>query len=209
MVLRHPVGDPRRLDLALGADEALGHRRLGDEEGAGNLGGGQPSEQAQRERHLRIRRQRWVAAGEDETEPVVRHGFHLLGSGIVVRGPKHRDLGEQLPPTRLAAQAVDGTVTGRRRDPTSRVGRQAAGRPLAQRERERLLHRILGDVDVCEGADERGHRSAGLFAEDPPDLSLADLRRGDLRRGDLGVGVAHVVRPRARPRTDGPRSAPR
>ena len=36
-VPRHPVRDARGADLALGPDQALGHRRLGHEEGAGDL----------------------------------------------------------------------------------------------------------------------------------------------------------------------------
>ena len=191
VILRHAVGDPGGLDLALGAHEALRHRRLGDEEGARDLLGRQPAEQAQGERHLRLRGERRVAAGEDEAKPVVLHGSRLLGhAGIVVAGREHRHLAEQFASTRLAAQAVDGTVAGGRRDPAARVGRQAVARPLAQGDGERLLHRILGDVDVAEDADQGGHRSAGLLAEDPADLGLVERRRG--------VDVAQSVRPRIR-----------
>ena len=63
MILRHAVGDPGGLDLALGADEALGHGRLGDEEGAGHLSGGEATEQAQCQRDLRFDRE-----GQTETD---------------------------------------------------------------------------------------------------------------------------------------------
>jgi hypothetical protein len=56
-----------------------------------------------------------------------------------------------------------------------------------QGDRERLLHRILGDVDVTEDADQGGHRSAGLLAEDPADLGLVEV--------GCGVAVGHAVRP--------------
>jgi hypothetical protein len=141
-----------------------------------------------------------VAAGEDEAKPVVLHGALLFGRAeIVVAGREHGHLAEQFPSTRLAAQAVDGGVAGGRRDPASRVGRQAVGRPLAQGDGERLLHRILGDVDVTEHTDQGGQRSTGLLAEDPADLGLVALG------GDVDVG--HAVRPRIPAGTDGPRSA--
>ena len=56
--------------------DPLGHRRLGDEEGAGDLGGRQAADRAQRERDLRRRGQRRVAAQEEQRERVV-----LVGAG--------------------------------------------------------------------------------------------------------------------------------
>ena len=57
--------------LALGPHDALRHRRLRHEEGSGDLGGVEPAEQAQRERHLHVGRQRRVAAQEHEAQLVV------------------------------------------------------------------------------------------------------------------------------------------
>jgi hypothetical protein len=141
-----------------------------------------------------------VAAGEDEVKPVVLHGPDLLGhTGIVVAGREHRQLAERLPPARLAAQPVDGMVAGGRGDPAARVGRHALARPPAQGDRERLLHGVLGEVDVTEDPDQGGHRLAGLLAEDPAHLGAVEPGRG--------VSAGHAVRPRIL-RTDGPRSAP-
>ena len=95
--------------------------------------------------------------------------------GIVVGWREQRRLAEQLSPTRLAAQAVDGTVARGRRDPAAGVGWQPVGRPLAQGNGECFLHCILGDVDVAEDTDQGSHRSAGLLAEDPADLVLVEL----------------------------------
>src|SRR2546422_9662835 len=140
--------------------------------------------------------------GEDEAKPVVLHGALLSGRvGIVVVRRKQRRLAQQFSSTRLAAQAVYGAVAGGRRDPGAGVGRQAGTRPLAQGDGERVLHRILGEVDVAEDADQGSDRSAGLLAEDPADLGLIELPCG----GD----VAHAVRPRIRVGTGGPRSASR
>ena len=52
----------------------------GDEEGAGDLARLQPAEQPQGQRHLRARRQRRVAAGEDQAESVV-----VIGSTSIRR----------------------------------------------------------------------------------------------------------------------------
>ena len=70
----HPVRDVGVADLLLGPHDALGHRRLGHEEGVGDLGRLEPAEQAQRERDLGRRGQRRVAAREDQAQPVVVHG---------------------------------------------------------------------------------------------------------------------------------------
>jgi hypothetical protein len=48
------------------AHQSLRHRRLRDEEGACDLGGRQPAERAQRQRYLRLRRERGVTAREDQ-----------------------------------------------------------------------------------------------------------------------------------------------
>jgi hypothetical protein len=53
-VVRHAVGDPGRLDLALGPHEALGHGRFGGQEGARDLGGLEAAEQPQGQCHLGV-----------------------------------------------------------------------------------------------------------------------------------------------------------
>jgi hypothetical protein len=53
-------------------------------------------------------------------------------------------------------------------------GRPSHGQ-IAQGDGERLLHGILGDVDVAEDADQGGHGSAGRLAEDPVDLGAVEL----------------------------------
>jgi hypothetical protein len=51
-VRRHPKWNAGILDLPLCPADALGHSRLWDEEGAGNLGGSQSTDRAQSEREL-------------------------------------------------------------------------------------------------------------------------------------------------------------
>jgi hypothetical protein len=71
---RHPVGDPGVPDLAFRPDQALGHGRLGYQEGPGDLRGPEAAQGAQRQRHLGLRRQGRVAAGEDQSQAIVRDG---------------------------------------------------------------------------------------------------------------------------------------
>ena len=177
VIVRHAVRDPGRLDLALGPHEPLGHRRLGHQERSRDLLGREPAEQPQRERHLGFRSERRVAAREDETQPVVLHGSSLLRRARVVVVREQRHVREQLAAARLAAQAIDGEIARGRRDPATRVGRQPVARPAAQGDRVRILHGVLGDVDVAEDADQRGDRATGRLAEDPADRGLAGRRR--------------------------------
>ena len=74
MVGRHAEGDRGGLDLALRTHQPLRHRRLGNQERACDLDGAQSAERPQRERHLGIRRESGMAAGEDELESLVGHG---------------------------------------------------------------------------------------------------------------------------------------
>ena len=68
---RHFERDARLRERALGADDALGHGGLGDEEGAGDLVGGEAADQAQRQRHAGLGRQQRVTGGEDEAQQIV------------------------------------------------------------------------------------------------------------------------------------------
>jgi hypothetical protein len=163
VVGRHAERDPGRLDLALGAHQALGHRRLADQEGARDLGRGEAAERAQGQRHLGVEVERRVATGEDELEPLVGEGR------LLVHGVPHRLGHLQQAGLRgqraVAADAVDRAVAHRRDQPRGRVGRRAVARPALGGDRERLLRGFLGDVEVAEEADERSEDAAPLLAE--------------------------------------------
>ena len=94
---RDAVGRVVVAQLALGPHDPLGERRLGDEEGAGDLGGVEPAEQPQRERDLGVGGERGMAAQEHQPELVVGDdvdevvevvelgvvvGFHVVGRGV-------------------------------------------------------------------------------------------------------------------------------
>ncbi len=156
-------GIPGLPDLALGPDEALGHARLGDQEGARDLDGGQAADLAEGQRYLRLGSQGGVAAREDERKPLVGNRAHLvLGFG---------QLGEALEKLRLTCQravapnAVHGAVAGRRDDPRARIPGLAFSRPAFQSRREGVLNRVLGEVEVAEDADEDCDRMRPFLPE--------------------------------------------
>ena len=187
----HAVGDVGVADLALRPHEPLRHRRLRDEEGAGDLGRLEAGDGAQRERDLSLRRERRVAAGEDQPQPVVLQG--ALRSLSPVRGRLLRrllDLEEALQqlalaaPRLIAAEAVDRLAPSGRDQPGGGAARDAVPGPALEGDGQRLLERILGELEVAAaGPDQRGEDARRVVAEDPLDgvaRLLADGRRRDL-----------------------------
>ena len=162
VVGRDPERDPGGLDLALRPHQALGHRRLADEEGARDLAGGQAAERAQRQRDLRLRGERRVAAGEDELEPLVGEGRLVHG---VLRRLGHLEQAGLRGQRAVAADAIDGSVARGRHEPGARVVRDAVARPALRGDREGLLRGLLGEVEVAEEADQRGEDVAPPVAE--------------------------------------------
>ena len=80
-------GMPRGGDLLLGPRHPRRHRRLADQERVRDVGGRHAAHEPQRQRHLRLARQRRVAAGEDEPQPVVGDHVVVLGAS---RSPRAR-----------------------------------------------------------------------------------------------------------------------
>ena len=72
----------------------------------------------------------------------------------------------------LAAQAVDRLVARDPRDPGAGVVRDAVARPALERDDERLLHRLLGGVEVAEDADQGRDRPSRLVPEQAVDDDL-------------------------------------
>jgi hypothetical protein len=136
----------------------------------GDLRRRQAAEQPQRQRHARGGRQRRVRAGEDQPQAVVAHRPLLLR---LVADMREHGRGVPVGAGRLAAEAVDRAAPRGEDDPALRTGREPGPRPALHGDGERVLDRLLGDVDVAEDADEDGHRAAVLGAED-----TLDLRRG-------------------------------
>jgi hypothetical protein len=149
--------------FALARPNPPGHRRLGHEERAGDLGHAQPGQRAQRQRHLRLETQCRVAAGEDQPQPVVLDAGGLGRLGRLVDG--HRHLPELGRADDLAPDPVGGPVPGDGGQPRAGPARHALHRPLPDRGRERLLGALLGQVPVAGDPDQRRDDLAPFLAE--------------------------------------------
>ena len=165
MVGRHAERDPGGLDLVLRPHEPLGHRRLGDQERARDLLGRQPAERPQRQRDLRVERERRMAAREQQLEPLVRERRRRPSCPPPASGTLEQPglRGERA----IAPDPVDRAVAGGGHEPGARVLRRAVARPALGRDRERLLRGFLGEVEVAEEADQGREDAAPLVAEDP------------------------------------------
>src|SRR5450755_1264021 len=75
---------------------------------------------------------------------------------------------------------------GRGRQP-GRARRKSLRRPPGHGCGEGLLDRLLGDVDVAEDADQRGHRAAVLGAEHPGDLQVTGSGQAGYRPSPRSV----------------------
>ncbi len=164
---RDAVGDGGSADLALGPYEPLLDRRLAHHEGARDLAAGETTHGPKRERHARVGRERRVTAGEDQPQAFVGDLAHLVAQSLQM-GELAKGVGA-FPQPPFSPQAVDRAVPGGRGDPRPRVVRQALGRPALQRHREGVLHRLLGQVEVTEHADERRDRPPRLAPEQAVD----------------------------------------
>jgi hypothetical protein len=71
-------------DLRLGPHDPLGHRRLRDHEGPGDLGRREAAEQSEGQRDLSQAGKGRMAAGEHQAEPVVAHCGHPLWLVVVM-----------------------------------------------------------------------------------------------------------------------------
>ena len=160
MLGRHAQRDAGVADLPLRAHEPLRERRLGDEEGACDLGRLEAADEAQRQRDLCLRRERRVAAGEDQLEPFVGDDCLLVVGELLGPCEQLRLARERL----LAPDPVDRRVPGRRHDPGAGIARRSVARPALGRTDEGVLHRVLGEVEVTEDAAEDRDRARPLVA---------------------------------------------
>jgi hypothetical protein len=149
---RQPEVGAAGLDALLGAADALGHRRLGDQEGPGDLGGREPADRPEGQRQLGRRRQLGVAAQEQQGERVIPVAFGRAGIGRVALAGRGRRLpgrGDVLAaaPGRLAAGLVGEPPRGHRDQPAPRVVGDPFLRPLPRGGEQRLLHRVLAGVE--------------------------------------------------------------
>ena len=125
-------GIPAAADLPLRAHEPLGHRRLGDEERAGDLLRRQAAERAQRQRDLRLARECGMAAREDQAQPFVGNRLVLLAVCGPARAPRAAP-----SCAGASARAGSGRSPGCARS-SAATRRGCRGRPRAASARARL-----------------------------------------------------------------------
>lgn len=147
--------------------KALRDRGLGDEVGTGDLGHGEPADEAKGQGHPRRRGQDRVAGDEDQAKAVVIDLLPRLGLDrlpVVDRGRQLApDLGVLGRQGALAAEGVDRLTFAHRREPSPRVARRPVAWPLAERISRRVLSRssarVMSPVKAVNTATTRGNSS--------------------------------------------------
>jgi hypothetical protein len=149
--------DAAGLDPLLAPADALGDRRLRDEERARDLGCRESSDRAQGERYLRGRREGRMGAEEEQGDGVVLLrgvlvawsrreelvGCHLCGGGLFAA-----------PACPSAAQFVGYPQRRDGDQPGPRVVGDSLLGPLEGGGEQRFLHRVLAHVEPAIAADE-------------------------------------------------------
>ena len=182
-------------ECPFGADDTLSDGRFWDEEGAGDLVGGQTSEQAEGERNPRLGREHGMTGDEHQAQQIVANVvvksrfevFHLVLAGTDLACPNL--LNDVLATeffvlaleTRVAAEVIDGTMLGGGHQPGARVVGDARLRPLFERGDESVLRQVLGHADIAHDPRQPGDEPGRL---DPPDGV----------DGAMGVGSRHCYR---------------
>ncbi len=153
-----------------------------------------------------------MAAGEDQTESVVRERL-LVESGLEERGRGRpaRDLGALGVEARIATQAVDRLVARGRDEPRAGPLGHAVLGPAIERDGERFLQHLLGQIEVAEEADQGGERARALVLVQGTDVHVAarslDDRAATGRSAQSTGGVSMIGRTSIEPmRADGMRA---
>ena len=171
--LGHLIRKARVANLRLGANDPLRDGGGAHEKGPRDFLGGEPAHFTQRERDAGIRRERGMAAREDQAQPIVLDRGRVFGRRMVdarleLRGQRDQRAIESPP----SAQGVDGFEAARGHEPRHRIGRHALRGPLLDGRDERVVQRLLGQVEVPEEANEGGEHAPRVGAIDGLDECL-------------------------------------
>ena len=122
LAARGLIGQARVRQGPLGAHDALGDGRVGQQEGPGDLLGGQAADHPQRQRGARLARQQRMAGGEDQPQ-------HLVADVVVQGGVRDRAWPAAPPPgparasracARACGRGADDPAPGAWRSPSAR-----------------------------------------------------------------------------------------
>ena len=171
--LRDLVRDSGLPDLALRSHEPLRHRALADEERPRDLGGGEPAQRAQRERHSCLGGDRGMGRREHQPQPIIRQLPHAHIDRLLGRRLGRLEQSPLLREDALAPQPVDRLVPSHADDPGRGIVRHTMVRPALERDDERLLDRLLGEIEVAEDADQGRDRPPRLAPEQAVDYIRA------------------------------------
>ena len=152
---RHPELLAARPDARLRPRDALGDRRLGQQQGAADLGGREAADGAQREGDLCGAAQRRVAAEQEQRQRVVDRR-HRCGRRLEVDGVRFA-----AAPRDIRSHLVDVPTRRDPHEPGARTVGDALGRPLAGGGDEGLLHGVLARLEVAVAPNEHRERRRG------------------------------------------------
>ena len=152
----HLIRNPRVADLRLRTDDPLGDGRRAGQECVRDFLGRQAADLTQRQRHLGIGRQCRMAAREDQPQPVVINA--LFGYGRLA-GHRLDLIGqacERRVEPRPAPDGVDCLESTCRDEPRPWIVGHAIARPLLHGGDERVVQRLLGEIEIAKKTDEGG-----------------------------------------------------
>ena len=139
-----------------------------------------------------------MAAREHQSQSLVRDRRLVVGGRLGHLLQRGQQLAFSLEGP-FAADPVDRRIPGGRDDPRAGVGGDAGLRPALERGREGLLDRILGSLEVAEGAGQEGYGASPLLPEDCLDYAAASVRAGTIGRTSIepiradGIFDAHSI----------------
>jgi hypothetical protein len=113
-----------------------------------------------------------VAAGEEQSQPIVRDRGHVVGIGLLRGRGERLELAQLFLVSPITPEPVDRRVARRTDDPGGGIVRPTVSRPALERGREGLLDGVLGEIEVAEDPDQRGDRPPRLAPEQAVDNGI-------------------------------------
>ena len=187
----HAVGDAGGLHLALGPHEPLVHGRLGGQERPGDLGDLEAADGAEGERDASVERERGVAAGEQQAQPIVGDGAAVVAAVVAGRGvvlvahecSRWSRAAWLATRVRSRRRRVDRPSPGDGGQPAAGPAGTPRSRPLRRGRGEGVGDGFLGEADVAAHlAGERREERGPLLAVRPLDGLVGSDRAAALVR---------------------------